>query len=552
MPDALFRHAGALVDDYAAVDWSATALGSPAAWSTTLRNTVALMLRTRFPVTLIWGPEHVLVYNEAYVELIGDKHPAALGSRCEEMFDEAWPVIGPLVDGVMTHGEAFFLEDAAVPLHRHGFLEECYFTYAYSPVTNAAGEVEGLMDIATETTRSVIAQRRISLLARLGDVLADATEPGVVLTEALRLLREAHDDVAAVDLRPASGDPDPRVPASPGTPLAHRDLLVEERAGTRVCWLALTPGAEFGAALRLPPEEERPALAVVPSPMLPMDDEHESFLRLLAATIGAALDRVDAISRERRTAAAERALSTTLQRSLLSEPIRTERVEVVVRYQPALDIAQVGGDWHDSFLLTEGTLALAVGDVAGHDSQAAAAMAQIRNLLRGIAIAAPGSPAGVLGALDRALDGLGVVEVATSVYAGVQSLPEGHRLRWSNAGHPPPVLLGPDGDVRLLETEPDPLLGLVPEIERTDHEELLSDDSLLVFFTDGLVERRDTGLGAGLEWLVGWIAAWAAENRVRRLGDDDPDRLADALLAAVEPHAEDDIALVVVRTRAPA
>ena len=167
MPDALFRHAGALAEDYAGVDWSTTPLGSPASWSSTLRNTVALMLRTRFPVTLIWGPEHVLVYNEAYVELIGEKHPAALGARCADVFDEAWPVIGPLIDDVLCHSEAFFLEDAAVPLKRHGYLEECYFTYAYSPVTDASGVVEGIMDIATETTRSVITQRRLALLARL-------------------------------------------------------------------------------------------------------------------------------------------------------------------------------------------------------------------------------------------------------------------------------------------------------------------------------------------------------------------------------------------------
>lgn len=553
MSDSLFRHAGALAQDYADLDWSATPLGPPASWSTTLRNTVALMLRTRFPVTLLWGPEYVLVYNEAYVELIGDKHPRALGARCVDVFDEAWAQIGPMLDGVREDGVPSFVTDIGLPLVRRGFLEECYFTFSYSPVAGSDGTVEGIMDISIETTAPVITQRRLSLLARLSDVLADAVDHEHVLEHTLRVLRDAHEDVAAVDLRPSSAPEsfDPRVPSAPSVPLGHRDLVVEERAGGRIAWLALTPGAEGEVPLAATPEQVRPALAIVPSPMLPLDEDHESFLRLVSATVGVALDRVDAISRERRTAAAERAISTTLQRSLLSDPIRTDTVEVVVRYEPAVDIAQVGGDWHDSFLLGEGALALVVGDVAGHDSQAAAAMAQIRNLLRGIAIAAPGSPAAVLGALDRTLDGLGVVEVATSVFASLHPHPAGHLLRWSNAGHLPPLVVQPDGVVRLLETEPDPLLGLVPGFVRSDHEEVLPDGTLLVLCTDGLVERRDAGLGEGLRWLVAWVERWVAQNRERRLGASDPDELADALLAAVEPFAEDDIALVVVRAGAP-
>lgn len=553
MPESLFRPAGPLAEAYAAVDWAATPLGSPASWSSTLRNTVALVLRTRFPVTLLWGPEYVLIYNQAYVELIGDKHPASLGARAADVFDEVWHQIGPMLDGVLTTGEPLWLENASVPLHRHGYLEECWFTFAYSPVVAPDGRIEGVMDIASETTHSVLTQRRLALLAHLGDVLADAQEPEDVLALTLATLREAHEDVAAADVRPSleaeSRALDARIPLAPGTALGMRDLVVEERAGSRVCWLSLTAALETADLPAIVgPSDPRPTLAIVPSEMLPMDDDHESFLRLLAATVAAAFERVEAISRERRTAAAERALSTTLQRSLLSEPVRTDRVEVIVRYQPAVDIAQVGGDWHDSFLLTEGTLAVAVGDVAGHDSQAAAAMAQIRNLLRGIAIAAPGSPATVLEALDRALDGLGVVEVATAVFAGVRPCEGGHELRWSNAGHPAPVLLRPDGSVELLERTPDPLLGLVPDFERVDHEVVLPDGSLVVLFTDGLVERRDTGLEPGMTWLRDWVEHWARENRDRRLGENDPDLLADALLAAVEPHAEDDIALVIVRT----
>lgn len=547
--DPLFLPAGEgpLGRAYGAVDWAATPLGPVAGWSPTLRRTVDLMLRTRFPVTLLWGPELVLVYNEAYVELIGEKHPAALGSRTEDVFPEAWSVIGPLLATARDRAEPIWIDNSPLPLVRHGYLEECHFTFSYSPVLNADGEVEGVMDIAVETTRPVVTQRRLGLLAHLGEVLAEAESVTAVHVAALRVLRSSPTDVAAAVLRPVlrGGLDDERVPA----PLAslRREVVVEHHDDGPVCWVPLSsaPATEEGA----PPDA--PVLGVVPNPMLPLDEDHLAFWRLVGTAIGSALDRVEAMARERRTMEAERALSTTLQRSLLSAPVRTPEVDVVVRYQPAVDIAQVGGDWHDSFLLAEGTLALAVGDVAGHDSQAAAAMAQIRNLLRGIALAAPGSPAAVLGTLDRALEGLGVVEVATAVFAGLRPAPGGHLLSWSNAGHPPPVLLVPGTAARLLHPgEPDPLLGVVPETRRTDHELLIPPGSCLLLFTDGLVERRGVDLDAGLGWLTAWLTDWCAEA-VRDGAPHSPEALADALLAVVEPSAEDDIALVVVST-APA
>src|SRR5512146_196752 len=93
--DDPFRSAGSLRELYATLDWAATPLGAPSTWTPALRNAAGLALSTRFPVALMWGPEFVLVYNEAYVDLIGDKHPRALGRPSREVFPEAWDVIGP-------------------------------------------------------------------------------------------------------------------------------------------------------------------------------------------------------------------------------------------------------------------------------------------------------------------------------------------------------------------------------------------------------------------------------------------------------------------------
>ena len=172
--DALLEAAGTLRQAYAQVDWAATPIGHPSSWSPALRNAVDLALGTHFPVTLFWGPEFVLVYNAAYAPLIGDKHPAALGAPAREVFPEAWDAIGPLMEGVLGGQGATWVEDELVPLERRGFLEETYFTFSYSPVRGADGTIEGVMDIAAETTRQVVDRRRLETLGRLREALSDA------------------------------------------------------------------------------------------------------------------------------------------------------------------------------------------------------------------------------------------------------------------------------------------------------------------------------------------------------------------------------------------
>ena len=198
--DALLAAAGDLRRAYQEVDWAATPVGPAASWSPALRSALDLALNTRFPVTLFWGPEFVLLYNEAYVPVLAEKHPNALGRRAVDVFPEAWDTIGPWMQAVLDGEGAVWIEDAPVPLLRHGRLEESYFTFCYSPVRDVDGRVEGVIDIVAETTRNVIDQRRLAMLGRLREVLAGAQVVGDAFAAALGVLRENAGDMPAVDI----------------------------------------------------------------------------------------------------------------------------------------------------------------------------------------------------------------------------------------------------------------------------------------------------------------------------------------------------------------
>jgi PAS domain S-box-containing protein len=272
--------------------------------------------------------------------------------------------------------------------------------------------------------------------------------------------------------------------------------------------------------------------------------EELELLEGFAAQCAQTLDRIRGREAERTMAARAIAMSETLQRSLLSAPAQPDGLAVAVRYAPAIQEAQVGGDWYDSFLTCEGVLSLAVGDITGHDQQAAAVMGQVRNLLRGIAYTLAQPPAVVLSALDRALRDLEVGTYATVLLADIEQTPEqaaaGLRtLRWSNAGHPPPVLRCADGRTVLLDTPPDRLLGVDPAVPRNDHEVILGPGDLVLLYSDGLIERRGTDLDDGLRWLTSTVAG---------LADLDHERLCDTLLDLVAEHTEDDVVLLALTT----
>ncbi|KQS66104.1 SpoIIE family protein phosphatase [Modestobacter sp. Leaf380] len=247
-------------------------------------------------------------------------------------------------------------------------------------------------------------------------------------------------------------------------------------------------------------------------------------------------------ARTRRVARA----AETLQRSLLSEPPQPDHLQIAVRYVPAAREAQVGGDWYDVFQQPDGATVLVIGDVVGHDTEAAAVMGQLRGLLRGIAYASEDGPAAVLSRLDAAIAGLKVDAIASVLVARLEQTPDElergvSRVRWSNAGHLPPVALAVDGSTRLLggDVRADLLLGVSPGAPRREHEATVERGSTVLLYTDGLVERRDQVFDDGITALQGLLTGMA-ETPVPEL--------ADTLLARLLPErAEDDVALVAVR-----
>ena len=530
--DSLFEALdGPLREAYQAVDWATTPLGPVSDWSETLVNAANLTLSSRFPITLLWGPEAVLVYNEAYVPLIGDKHPAALGWPAREVFPEAWEIIRPMVRTVLAGRGATWFEDRYVPLRRRGFLEECYFTFSYSPVRGRDGAVEGVMAVAAETTEEVLSRRRLRLLTQLRERLADVEQYEDIPRSALPLLRSTREDFPAVDirLRGEPGDDGLGSPRGPGESSGHGGEMVEARGDGRVASFPCTS----------PTSSVQGTLVVSLSPRLAPDDHYLGFLRLVAESLRQALDRVRTRSAERRVLVAQRHMSEAFQRHLLPRPEGSGYPAVAVRYQPAAEVADIGGDWYDLFELPDESLMVVIGDVAGHDQDAAAAMASVRNMSRGIAYtirtAAPGR---VLEALDRALHGTTRDIVATVVMAHVdRNGSSGPTLTWSNAGHPPPVLIEPEGTARLMETTPDLLLGVDERTSRTDHRIDLRPGATVVFYTDGLIERRGVSFSDGLAWL---------SDLLQGQQHLDVEKLSDFVLQNAA-GTEDDMALLVLR-----
>lgn len=266
-------------------------------------------------------------------------------------------------------------------------------------------------------------------------------------------------------------------------------------------------------------------------------------LRAFAGLCAQTLAQIRAQEREHEREAAQRDLAAALQRSLLTAPFEPDHLSIAVRYLPATQGVQVGGDWYDCFLTADGATTLVIGDVTGHDRLAAARMAQFRNMLRAICVTGGPGPADSLASLDRAIQTLAIGAFATVVLAQVEATAgaaaRGLRtLRWTSAGHLPPALIPPEGPVELLTTPPELLLGLVPTAERSDHTRVLEPDSTVVLYTDGLVEARDRPLAEGLDRLVRDL-----EN-FRHLPAEE---LCDALVARVGKDHDDDVALLVLR-----
>jgi hypothetical protein len=553
-------------------DWSATAAGPIEQWSQALLTAAVTCLASRVPMLLMLGPELVMLYNDGYAETLGARHPAALGRTVPEVWPDVWPAIAPLVDRTLAGGSTYD-EDLPLLMTRDGFEEEAWFTFSYSPVRDHRGAIIGILDTTVETTRQVLAARRMAVLQQLGTLPRSRSgSSNEACAVALSVLAEHREDCPfalayvlrreGTSLRTAAGygvapvgGLATQVEGWVREAMATGKPVTESGLAERCPGLFRLPAGPLGevdvdTAVTLPltiAGRGRPvgALVVGPSPRLRLDDGHCVFLDLLAGQVAAAVTDARAIKAERERAdersAVERArvrffseVAVTLQRAVLGPTVLPPGF--AVHYEPASHSLEVGGDWYDVVDLPDGRYGVVVGDVVGRGLAAAAVMGQLRSAARALLLESR-SPAQVLRALDTFADRAPGAFCSTVLCAIVD--PSSGLVRYSSAGHVPAALDDGGMSPRLLDGARGLPLAVDDERPRPEAEVVLPPGATLLLYTDGLVERRTEVLDHGI--------ARAAEVLVRRR-DLAPQELVQALTGELLSGArDDDVALLVYR-----
>jgi signal transduction histidine kinase/CheY-like chemotaxis protein len=166
--------------------WEGTPLGPPSQWPDVLKTTVALSLASHFPQAIVWGPDLITLYNDAFLPILGNK-PEALGRRFDEVWREVWSDIEPIARAAFE-GQATYIENFPLVIERGGGPEQAYFTFCYSPIRDQFGKVVGMLDTVTETTSTVFMTQRLAVLDAIGTAVANATDPQSIMATTTRIL----------------------------------------------------------------------------------------------------------------------------------------------------------------------------------------------------------------------------------------------------------------------------------------------------------------------------------------------------------------------------
>jgi PAS domain S-box-containing protein len=308
---------------FAARDWSKTPLGPVEQWSAVLRSHVDTLMANPSPMMLTWGEDLIQIYNDSYVDMLADKHPAAMGSPLRESWKETWEAIAPPMFDVLHHGMTRQFDDERYLLLRHGFLEETFFSFSISPVEETPGRIAGVLYTTRETTRSVYTRRRLSVLTALGKRSAGALTLEQVCTACREVFEAWRDELPAVicflrgqraerfEVFAVNGvDPSLLAEASLLDPLHAQSgtslLEAVQTSGqaTRVDGLAflglasphLFPGASSmqGVLYPLRAQPDRPPIGVVFFALHPhrlFDEDYEDFLSLVSSHITVSIER---------------------------------------------------------------------------------------------------------------------------------------------------------------------------------------------------------------------------------------------------------------------
>ncbi len=322
-----------------AKDWSATALGPIESWPQSLRTSISTCLNCAFPILIWWGPELVMLYNDEYGSIIGQKHPSALGERGQAVFPEIWSTIGPMLNQVLTRAEATRSRDLLLLLNRHGYSEECYFSFSYSPIRDETGGVGGVFCPVIETTEKVLEERRLRTLKDLAEVATSHTK-SVPEVEKLCIsaLARNRSDVPFTVLYEV-GEGLPRFVNAYGVDLESAKKYsppADAVAGETVVLddLSALPGIDvspFGETIRravaLPIPQRHPAAVLVlgVNPRRRLDDDYRRFFDWVGNGVASALANARAlqVEHERAEKLAEIDRTKTLFFSNVSHEFRT-------------------------------------------------------------------------------------------------------------------------------------------------------------------------------------------------------------------------------------
>jgi PAS domain S-box-containing protein len=337
-----------------AFDWSATPLGDPATWPRSLKTAVRILLTSRQPMFVWWSERFLNLYNDPYIGVLGDKDRDALGRPAQEIWGEIWHDVGPRAESALREDKGTYDEALLLLMRRHGYVEETYFTFSYSPVPDDDGQSGGIFAACTDDTRRIIGERRVRVLRELSSTGADArTVADACARCTTALVGSGHDVPFALlylldadgcaSLASASGitPGGVAVPSRLGTLEAEPwPVLAVARDGSmRVDTLAeplraqLPPGvwqhAPYEAAIvpiaRAGEAGPSGVLVAGLNPFRPFDDDYRGFLELAAAQVTATIAGANAYEEERRRAEtlAELDRAKTLFFSNVSHEFRT-------------------------------------------------------------------------------------------------------------------------------------------------------------------------------------------------------------------------------------
>ncbi|MDC0743156.1 ATP-binding response regulator [Polyangium mundeleinium] len=315
-------------------DWEGTTVGVPAGWDRSLKTAIQMILGARHPMFVWWGRELLGFYNDAYVPILGQRHPAALARPASEVWSEVWHIIGPWAEAVLREGRSLSGDEVLLPVDRNGYTEEAYFTYSYSPINDDTGSIAGVFCACSEETGEVLGRRRLQNLGALGAAMLGARSAEEVCQAAARHLAENRNDVPFVllYLLDETGSV-ARLAGFSGLPANHRACWAPSPEDTEGPWpihevnmrrsgrvvddvrrrvgeLVCEPWAEpIEQAIVLPVEDHglgriAGALVLGISPRLRLDAAYRNYLELAAAQIGSALTNAGAHESERRRAEA--------------------------------------------------------------------------------------------------------------------------------------------------------------------------------------------------------------------------------------------------------